>query len=63
MKKPSMMWSVSLLAIAIVTLIITFSSIFGVDLPNGLKIILGVTDLAALPILIYTSIKFMKSDN
>ena len=63
MNKPSIMWSVSLLVISIVTLIIAFSNIFGIELPNVLKILLGVLDLVALPILIYTSIKSKKSGN
>ena len=62
MNKPSVMWSVSLLVISIVTLITAFSNIFGFELPNVLKILLGVIDLVALPILIYTSIKSKKSD-
>lgn len=63
MNKPSIMWSVSLLVISIITLIIAFSNIFGIELPNVLKILLGVLDLVALPILIYTSIKSKKSGN
>ena len=61
MKKPPVMWSVSLLIISIVTLIIAFSNIFAIELPDVLKRLLGVIDLVALPVLIYTSVKFKKS--
>lgn len=61
MNKPSIMWSISLLVISIVTLVITLTNIFGIELPNTLRILLGVIDLVALPVLIYTSIKSKKS--
>ena len=62
MNKKPVMWSVSLLAISIVTLILAFSYIFGIELPNVLKILLGIIDLAALPILVYTSVKAKKTE-
>ena len=61
MNKLSVMWSVSLLVISIITLVIAFSNIFGIELPNVLIILLGVIDLVALPVLIYTSVKSKKS--
>ena len=62
MSKKPVMWSVSLLAISIVTLILAFSNIFGIEFPNVLKILLGVIDLVALPILVYTSVKAKKTE-
>lgn len=62
MNKKPVMWSVSLLAISIVTLILAFSNIFGIELPNVLKILLGIIDLVALPILVYTSVKAKKTE-
>ena len=62
MNKKPVMWSVSLLAISIVTLILAFSNIFGIELPNILKILLGIIDLVALPILVYTSVKAKKTE-
>ena len=59
MKRPSVMWSVSLLVISLTTIVLVF---FGAELPGVLKILLGVIELAALPVLIYTTVKFMKSD-
>lgn len=61
MNKPSIMWSVSLLVISMVTIVISITNIFGIELPNVLRILLGVIDLVALPVLIYTSVKSMKS--
>ena len=58
MKKFPVLWGVSLLTIGVITLIISFSNIFGVELPDVLKIVLGVTDLIALFVLVYTSIRY-----
>ena len=64
MKKFPVLWGVSLLTIGVITLVISFSNIFGGELPDVLKIALGVTDLIALFVLVYTSIRYKvyKSD-
>lgn len=58
MKKFPVLWGVSLLTIGVITLVISFSNIFGVELPDVLKIVLGVTDLVMLFVLVYTSIRY-----
>ena len=58
MKKFPVLWGVSLLTIGVITLVISFSNIFGGELPGVLKIILGVIDLVALFVLVYTSIRY-----
>lgn len=58
MKKMPVLWSVSLLTISVVTLVIAFSNIFGVELPDVLKIVLGVIDIIAVFFLVYTSIRY-----
>ena len=58
MKRFPVLWGVSLLTIGVITLVISFSNIFGVELPAVLKIVLGVTDLIALFVLVYTSIRY-----
>ena len=58
MKKFPVLWGVSLLTIGVITLVISFSNIFGVELPDVLKIVLGVTELIALFVLVYTSIRY-----
>lgn len=60
MKKAPVMWTVSLLAISVVTLVLAFSSIVGVELPDVWKRLLGVIDLISLPVLAYTSAKYFK---
>lgn len=60
MKKAPVMWTVSLLAISVVTLVLAFSNIVGVELPDVWKRLLGVIDLIALPVLAYTSVKYFK---
>ena len=62
MRRMPLMWSVSLLVISMMTLVIAFSNIFGVELPRVLKVLLAIIDFVALPILVYTSIKSKKSD-
>lgn len=46
------------MTIAVITLVISFSNIFGGDLPDVLKRVLGVTELVAVFVLAYTSIKY-----
>ena len=58
MKRFPVLWGVSLLTIGVITLVISFSNIFGAELPGVLKIILGVIDLVALFVLVYTSIRY-----
>ena len=58
MKRFPVLWGVSLLTIGVITLVISFSNIFGGELPGVLKIILGVIDLVALFVLVYTSIRY-----
>lgn len=60
MRKPSVMWSVSLLVISMITLVTAISNILGAKLPQGVKIPLGVIDCIALFFLIHSSIKSKK---
>ena len=62
MSKKACAWAISLLVISIVTLVIAFSNIFGVELPDVLKRVLGVIDLIALPVLAYSSVKLYTSN-
>ncbi len=58
--KPSKAWTISLLVISVCTLIISITSIIGIDLPDMLKRILGVAELVSLPVLVYTTAKMFK---
>ena len=56
-KKSDLMRSISLIAIGIATIILACANIVGIDLPDMLVRLLGIVDLVALPILVYSTIK------
>ena len=56
-KKNSRLWSLSLLIISIVTVIWAVCNIAGIELPDAAVRIMGVIDICAIPVLVYTSIK------
>lgn len=56
-KKITRLWSVSLFAISIATLIVAFTNIAGVDLPAIVKGIVLAVDIVGLPVVIYTTYK------
>ena len=60
MKKINIMWSISLIVIGIATIILAGSNLMGVDLPDIAVRICGITDLAALPVLAFTTVKKLK---
>lgn len=51
------LWSFSLLTIAVASVILAGSRIIGADLPDLVVRLLGIIDLIALPVLIYSSIQ------
>lgn len=59
-KKVRILWSVSLLIIACVTLIIAVSNMTSLELPDIAVRILGILDLLSIPVLVYSSIKLRK---
>lgn len=59
-KKNKPFWCISLLVISIATLIWPGSNIIGVELPDTMVRILGVIDIIAVTILIYTTLKRKK---
>ena len=61
-KKSDLMRSISLIAIGIATIILASANIVGIDLPDMLVRLLGIVDLVALPILVYSTIKKVKKD-
>ena len=56
-KKINAMWSISLLLISIATIILAGANIMGFELPDILVRVLGVIDLIALPLLVFSTIK------
>ena len=62
-KRVGILWRVSLLFIACVTLIIAVSNMASLELPDIAKRILGIIDLLSIPVLVYSSIKLRKWNN
>ena len=62
MKKTDRAFAISLLVIGVCTLVIALSNLAGLDLPDALKRILGIVELCALPVLVFTGVKKLKKD-
>ena len=56
-KKNTRLWGLSLIIISVVTIILAVCNIAGIGLPDAAVRIMGVLDICALPVLVYTSIK------
>lgn len=61
MKTIDLLWSFSLIAIGICTVILAGANLLSIDLPDLITRIAGLTDLLALPILGYTTVKKAKN--
>lgn len=59
-KKIDLIWSVSLIVISLISLTLSISNIIGTTLPSTVSAVLGIIDLCALPLLMYSSIKKIK---
>ena len=51
------LWTLSLLVICCITIIWTVCKFAGIDLPDSVVRIMGILDLCAIPVLVYTTIK------
>ncbi len=60
--KNVLLWGLSLLVIGIGTIILSVSNIIGAELPDIIIRIIGITDICALPVLAYTSVKIRKAE-
>ena len=56
-KKMTFVWSITLLILCVSTLVIAVTRIVGIDLPDIMIRVLGIVELIALPIFVFTSIK------
>ncbi len=56
-KNMKLWWSLSLIIIAIITVILAVCNIFGIELPDAAIRIMGLLDICAVPVLVYTSIR------
>lgn len=61
-KKKNLMWSLSLITIGITSIILNGSNIFGLELPDLLTRVLGIINLIAIPVLIYSTVKRLKKE-
>lgn len=61
-RKTNVMWSISLLAIGIATIILAGTNILGIELSDVIVRILGIIDLVALPVLAFTTVKKFRTD-
>ena len=61
MKKIDLILCISLMVIAIGTLIFSISNIMGIDLPKIVSIIIAIIEVVALPFLLYSSIKKLRN--
>ncbi len=57
MKTYRMIWSLSLLVIACISLVLVVVNSNGISLPDNLQRLMGVADMAAVVLLVFTSVK------
>ena len=64
MKKNKLLlvWSISLMVIAVCTLVITIANIMGASIPDALIRILGIIDGIACPILIIATVRMYNKE-
>lgn len=56
-KKNTRLWCLSLIVISVITIIWTVCNIIGIELSDMVIRVMGVLDICAIPVLVYTSIK------
>ena len=54
------LWTISLLVICCITIFWTVCSFAGIHLPDLVVRIMGILDLCAIPVLIYSTVKMKK---
>lgn len=60
-KKIKILWALCLIVIAAGTLALSIPNIIGIEKPFLLRMIVGICDIAATPILVFTSVRlYMK---
>ena len=55
--KKQLVWAISMLVISVISIIISIANICGIDLPDVLKVLLGATDLIAVAVMAYTTVR------
>jgi hypothetical protein len=52
-----LLWNISLAVLAVCSVILGLTALLDADLPDGLKRLLGILDLIALPVFAYASVQ------
>jgi hypothetical protein len=60
LKKLRISWSVSLFVIGIATSVLAWSNIIGIEFDDTIIRIIGIINLLALPVLVFTTVKLHK---
>lgn len=60
-KRLNIIWAISLIGIGIATIILAGANLVGVELPDVAIRIVGVVDLIALPVLVFSTVKKLKN--
>ena len=58
--RPSKVWAVSLIVIGVCTILTILFYIVGIPVPEAVKRIVGLINIIALPVLMYTTAKMLK---
>lgn len=58
-KRNKTIWGISLFIVGIATIINSFSSLLGIELPDILVRLMGIITIFAIPLLVYSSIKIL----
>ena len=61
-KKNDYVWSISLMVIGLSAFILAGSNVVGIELPDVVVWILGIVDLIALPLLVYSTVKKVEKE-
>ena len=53
----TLLWSLSLMAVGLCSLVLSLSSLFSFPLPDLITRAIGIVNLVSLPLLVYSSVK------
>ena len=53
----TLLWSLSLMAVGLCSLVLSLSNLFSFPLPDLITRVIGIVNLVSLPLLVYSSVK------
>lgn len=62
-QKMNLIWKISMAVTVVASFLLIGSELFDFDFSDGFKRIIGVLDLAAIPTMIFSSVRLMKKDD